>query len=61
MTSEAQKRADLRYKKRHTKQFCIRFFEGDSEVWEHLQKQQNKQGYIKHLIWEDIQSGGDTK
>lgn len=59
MTSDAQKRADIKYKKQHTKQFCVRFFDSESELWERLQSQGNKQGYIKRLIREDIESDGD--
>lgn len=54
MTSEAQKRADAKYKKEKTKQALIRFFPKDRQLWDHLQAQPKKAEYIKRLIAEDM-------
>lgn len=52
MTSEAQKRAVKKYKEK-VNRFSIEFSPTEIELWEHLQKQPNKQGYIKALIRAD--------
>lgn len=52
--SEAQKRADQKYKKEKAKRQYIEFYGTDAELWEHLQKQPQKQTYLKNLIREDI-------
>lgn len=52
---ECQKRADASYKKKSTKQVGLRFFPADMELYEHLQKQPNKMGYIKELIRRDME------
>ena len=54
MVSEAQKRADAKYKKEKTHQLAIRFFPKDEELWNHLQKQPRKAEYIKRLIRDDM-------
>ena len=56
MVSEAQKRADAKYKKEKTHQFAVRFFPKDEEIWRHLQKQPIKAEYIKRLIEKDMES-----
>lgn len=53
--SEAQKRADLKYKKEKAKRQYIEFYGTDVDLWEHLQKQPQKQTYIKDLIRKDMQ------
>ena len=55
MVSDAQKRANERYRKESVKQFAVRFYPADSDAWEHLQKQPNKAGYIKTLIRADME------
>ena len=54
MASEAQKKANKKYKS-SVKRFTVDFPLSDAELWEHLQKQPNKQGYIKALIREDME------
>ena len=54
MVSDAQKRADAKYKREKTHQLAIRFFPKDERLWEHLQKQQKKAEYIKRLIQQDM-------
>lgn len=52
--SEAQRRANLKYRKEKTKQLAMRFYPDDMDLWEHLDKQSNKAAYIKQLIREDM-------
>lgn len=54
MASEAQKRANAKYAKEKCKTVCLRFFPADMELYEHLQRQENKNGYIKELIKRDM-------
>lgn len=55
MVTEAQKRANEKYRRESVKQFAVRFYPADSDAWEHLQKQPNKAGYIKALIRADME------
>lgn len=50
MPSEAQKRADRKYKHDKTQQFCLRFYPAEEEIWSFLSAQENKQGFLKDLI-----------
>lgn len=50
MTSDAQKRADRKYKREKTRQLCLRFYPADAEAWAFLSEQENRQGYVKELI-----------
>ena len=53
--SEAQKRADAKYKAKCIKQIKFNFHkELDADVLDQLEKVGNKQGYIKELIRADI-------
>lgn len=54
--TETAKLADKRYKATKTNLAVIRFYPKDMELFEHLAAQGNKQGYIKHLIAEDMKS-----
>lgn len=54
MASEAQKKALEKYRAK-TKRFTVDFPPSDAELWEHVQKQPNKQGYIKDLIRKDME------
>ena len=53
-TSEAQLKAVKKYQEK-TKRITIRFFPSEMELWEHIQSQENKQGYIKSLIRKDME------
>lgn len=53
MTSEAQRRAVTKYKQK-VKRITIDFHPSETELWEHIQNQPNKQGYIKSLIRDDL-------
>lgn len=59
MASDAQKRALEKYKAK-VKRFTVDFPPTDAELWEHLNKQPNKQGYIKALIRADMERGGEN-
>lgn len=50
MPSDAQKRADRKYKREKTQQFCLRFYPDDQDVWSYLSEQGNRQGFVKSLI-----------
>ena len=55
MTSDAQKRAVLKYDSKHTRQYHLKLnLETDAEIIEHLSKQESIQGYIKGLIRDDM-------
>ena len=53
-TTEAQYRASQKYKKEKVKRITVDFSPVDADLWEHIQNQPNKQGYIKALIREAI-------
>lgn len=54
MVSEAQKRAIKEYRKK-TNKLQLEFSPTEKELWEHIQSQENKQGYIKSLIRKDME------
>lgn len=54
MASEAQKKALEKYRA-NVKRFTVDFPPSDAELWEHIQNQPNKQGYIKALIRADME------
>lgn len=62
-TAKEKKAAyNLRYNKECTTQVKFSFNNvHDLDILEHLQKQPNKQAYIKNLVREDIKKGGDNK
>ncbi len=54
--SEAHKRADAKYKRESTTQVGLRFYNAtEGDLIAHLEKQPNKQGYLKRLIREDME------
>ena len=61
MPSEAQKRADRKYKHDKTQQFCLRFYPAEEEIWSFAQE--NKQGFLKDLISREmgVASGGPAR
>lgn len=63
MPSEAQKRADRKYKRDKTQQFCLRFYPAEEEIWSFLSAQENKQGFLKDLISREMgaASGGPAR
>lgn len=57
MLTEAQKRAQAKYNKNNVRQTAIRFYPSERDMWEWLEKQPNKAGYIKQLIRADMEGG----
>lgn len=55
MVSEAQKRANAKYAREKVRNQLVKFYPKDSDIWDHLQKQPNKMGYIKDLIRRDME------
>ena len=55
MSSEAQRRATKKYVKEKTKRATLVFFPAEMDLWEHLQSQPNKNGYLKRLIRADME------
>ena len=53
MTSEAQKKARDKYNAKRQR-LTIDFYPTESDLWEHINKQENKAGYIKDLIRKDM-------
>lgn len=56
MASEAQLKAVKKYKEK-VKRITIEFHPTEAQMWEHIQKQDKKQTYIKSLIKADIEKG----
>lgn len=55
MTTEAQKKAKRKYRKLNNKQLNVELNrKTDADILERLDQVENKQGYIKKLIREDI-------
>ena len=53
--TDAQKRAQENYRKKSVKQAAVRFYPAETDIWEWLQAQDNRAGYIKRLIREDME------
>lgn len=56
--SDAKKKAKAKYQAK-VKRFTVDFYPTEQELWEHLQAQKNKQGYIKQLIRQDKEKDGN--
>lgn len=57
--SEAQRRANLAYRKKHTKTVSLTFYPSDMHLFEYLDGLGvSKAGYLKDLIRRDMESGG---
>lgn len=56
--SDAKKRAKEKYQAK-VKRFTVDFYPTEQELWERLQAQENKQGYIKQLIKQDKEKDGN--
>ena len=52
--TDAQRRAKAKYKSNNVKKILLEFYPSDAELYEKVQEQPNKQGYIKELIRKDI-------
>ena len=53
--TEAQKRADRKYKAEKTKQLIVRFYPSEMELYNHVTGKESMQGYIKSLIRRDME------
>ena len=51
--SAAQKAAKKKYRQK-VKRFTVDFYPTEEEIYSHLNQQENKQGFIKRLIKQDI-------
>lgn len=59
MATAAQRKAVAKYDARNTKQYHLKLnLITDKAIIEQLEKQESIQGYIKHLIRDDIGKGG---
>lgn len=54
MATEAQKKAKKKYRD-SGKRMTVDFYPSESDLIEHVEKQPNKQGYIKNLIRADME------
>lgn len=54
--SDAQRRANERYRKESVRQVTVRFYPTEADIWEWLQEQPNKAGYVKELIRRDMEA-----
>lgn len=54
--SDAQRRANERYRKESVRQATVRFYPTEADLWEWLQAQPNKAGYMKGLIRRDMET-----
>ena len=55
MATDAQRRANKKFKEKR-KQLTLGFYPSETDLWEHIQQQPNKQGYIKSLIRADMEN-----
>ena len=53
--TEAQKRAKKKYYSKDVKKILLEFYPSDADIYEKVQSQTNKQGYIKELIRKDLE------
>lgn len=62
MITEAQKKASAKYDAEHTFRIYIKLNKStDADIMERLEREPNKQGYIKELIRNDIANDGNLK
>lgn len=54
MATEAQLRANEKYRKERVKSFQVKFYPDDYALFEYLQKQEKKSEYIRELIRRDM-------
>lgn len=61
MATDAQKRAAAKYDRMHTRQIVLKLnVHTDADVLQRLDSVDNRQGYIKRLVREDIARGSDN-
>lgn len=54
MVSDAQKRANAKYRKERMRQVTVRFSPNEMDVYEFLRGRENISGYLKRLVREDM-------
>lgn len=54
--SDAQRRANERYRKESVRQVTVRFYPTEADIWERLRSQPNRSGYVKELIRRDMEA-----
>lgn len=60
MRSEAQKRADSRWQKENVSRLFVKLYKNtDEDILKFLDSIENKQGYIKQLIRDDMKRKGE--
>ena len=57
MVSEAQKKANAKYRRENVKQVIVRFYPGeeDAAIYAHLKAQLKMGEYVKRLVREDME------
>lgn len=55
MSTEARKKATMRYERHNVKRVIVKFFPDDRELYEHVKSQPSMMGYIKDLIRADME------
>lgn len=53
--TDAQKRAQAKYVRESVKQTSLRFYPSEYDLWDWLNAQENKAGYMKELIRRDME------
>lgn len=56
--SESQRRANLEYKRKHSKNLQVRLFPADQDIIDHMETVQDKAAYIRSLIRADMRAKG---
>lgn len=56
--SDAQKRANAKYRKNNVKQVITRFYPADADLYEFVKSKDDMSGYIKSLIRADMERQG---
>ena len=51
--TDAKKRAKAKYNAKRQRLY-LDFYPTETELWEHINKQDNKQGYVKELVRRDM-------
>lgn len=54
MVSEAQKRANEKYRRENVKQISLRFYPSEQDVYDFIKSKSNVSGYIKDLVRQDM-------
>lgn len=59
-TTEAQKRANARYRKHAVKNMQVCFYPKEYELYKFLESKDNKSGYVKQLIRQAMNNAIDS-